>query len=756
MTRPSLALLAALAAAPRFLLAAPVPLYISQEGYLLDGDDSPVNGTLQIRFAIHTQHSDDVGADSSVWSETYAVVVTRGHYSVLIGETGKPFDPAALLGGTRWLGVKIGDQELLPRMKIGTTAYAFTAQHALDLECDGAACVGPDDLEDGAVQNDHIASLSGAKVQAATLPWDRLQALSAKYSVANLDAATVGGRAASSFADAQHAHGWDEVGAGQALPLARLPLTDLDGLYLEPSGDTADDLSVGSGGLTVTGATALADLSASGAASLGSLGVTGGTTLGGSLGVTGATTLAGLSASGAATLQNGLQVTGLVRLPAPKAIAITGATAGGAVLSAGAERVSTGVTDEIQLAAATPADFDKGTGASNALTVNNATVTDDGTPKNYTSVTLTNNAVVKVAAWNGTTGGKLQWKVQGTVSIDATSRIDVNGLGYRGGAGSTATTSYGSPGESAAGASAAASSPRANGGGGGAGGFNTRAIGQFGGDFVGGEGGGGSYGAYGTASPANSHYANSGEAGQLYGDAKLTTLHLGAGGGGGGADESASPAGGNGGNGAGAVSIVAERIIVPGKILANGVDGGTGGGDDGGGGGGSGGSILLRARVVDLAQGVVQAAGGLGGPNGWGGGGRGGNGGYGRVRIDADQIVGASEPLAWTTPLRHSTAATWTSAILDAQASGAAGYWETVLWNGRKPSLVSLLARSGQQANLSDAVAWTSAAAALNGQHLGSLASVHAGDRYLQLQATLTRDDDGTTPTLSALVVHVR
>jgi hypothetical protein len=59
-------------------------------------------------------------------------------------------------------------------------------------------------------------------------------------------------------------------------------------------------------------------------------------------------------------------------------------------------------------------------------------------------------------------------------------------------------------------------------------------------------------------------------------------------------------------------------------------------------------------------------------------------------------------------------------------------------------------------ADLSDAADWSTAPALLNGAHLLTSPAVKAGDRYLQLRATLLRDADGTSPSLASVAVHVR
>ena len=167
-------------------------------------------------------------------------------------------------------------------------------------------------------------------------------------------------------------------------------------------------------------------------------------------------------------------------------------------------------------------------------------------------------------------------------------------------------------------------------------------------------GGGGGYGSKGNNAEANKYSGQNnkgGEGGELYSDVYLTEgLLLGSGGGSGSLysnrepDKNKHP---NGGHGGGAIELIAMEIVVHqgGQILANGNPGKNGQTQyASGGGGGSGGTILLRTPKL-INRGKITAIGGFGGEPGSsnnckGINSSGGNGGYGRIRINANECEG--------------------------------------------------------------------------------------------------------------------
>lgn len=402
--------------------------------------------------------------------------------------------------------------------------------------------------------------------------------------------------------------------------------------------------------------------------------------------------------------------------------------------------------------------LDVGDGSDGHLVLSSGVHVDDGSPKQYASVTLTGTARVEVAPWNGSSGGRLDWRVKSGVFVASGAAIDVTGAGYRGGAGGeTANGSTGWDGESPSGLGNG--DPYANGGGGG------------GGPGVNASGGGGG-GGYGTAGE-NGFVGSSGHPGYgggTYGDAQLTVLHLGAGGGGGSLDNNGQPSRvtGYGGDGGGAIRIVAGSITVEGAIRADGAagentrctGGSCAGSDDGGAGGGSGGSLHLRAADIAIT-GQVTARGGAHGlgnhdgntaPGGSAQDYSGGAGGNGRIRLDFVNLSGTSTPApGFAEDLGADGAGgVLTSAIVDTGAAG--NRWGALTWDNTGGGLVLAKVRTGDDPALADAVAWSAAPHVANGQPLIGVSSVVEGHRYLQYRLEL-RPEAGVSPVIRSVVI---
>jgi YD repeat-containing protein len=231
----------------------------------------------------------------------------------------------------------------------------------------------------------------------------------------------------------------------------------------------------------------------------------------------------------------------------------------------------------------------------------------------FQNLILTNGATLTATPWNGSTGGWIVLKAQGTLFIPTNSTISASGAGYRGG-GYTfqAGFSAGIQGESYAGIQSVSTSANYGGGGGG------ETIGA---------GGGGGYATPGTRGNLGNG-DHGGVGGGTYGTPSLSTVYLGSGGGGG------NHAGGGGGGGA--IVLNAGVLNVQGGMQATGGSGDIGGA-------GSGGSILLSVGSVFLGTNQVNAAGGNGSP-GWGG-----SGGDGRIVVEyAESYTGITTPVAYT------------------------------------------------------------------------------------------------------------
>lgn len=256
----------------------------------------------------------------------------------------------------------------------------------------------------------------------------------------------------------------------------------------------------------------------------------------------------------------------------------------------------------------------------------------------YTTATL--GSTLTASSWNGTTGGILAFDAAGDVALGSAT-VNVNGLGFRGGAGlalaggggtsddyrnTFANNTHGTKGEGIAGTpenvldtganvdvgpqgypngDMARGAPGNAGGGGTDGnpGANDQNAGGGGGANWGRGGGGGNTWA--------SALARGGFGGAPYYNSPGRVV-LGGGGGAGSRNNSATIASA-GATGGGIVLIRAGRFTGSGTITANGADAYNDTANDGGGGGGAGGSIVILARGGGIGGLTLRANGGRGG-----------------------------------------------------------------------------------------------------------------------------------------------
>lgn len=277
----------------------------------------------------------------------------------------------------------------------------------------------------------------------------------------------------------------------------------------------------------------------------------------------------------------------------------------------------------------------------------------------YSNVSVASGGVITCNAWNGTTGGVLCFRANGTVTINSGGSINANGKGYRGVAQKSALwrnanggqgegiqgTGYASGGNGAGPCNnnAAWNNANVNGGGGGTG------CGDSGG------GGGGGYAAAGSTGVNWGHTPGTG--GSAIGNTSLTTWFMGGAGGEGGADEDGA-FNGAGGNGGGIVFVATNSLVINGAIASNGVNGnnasnGSPGGGCGAtaGGGGAGGSIIIETVAYSGSGSNITVNAGVGGLSVGGcnsGGQTGGNGSNGRIRFVTSGTGITTSPAAYT------------------------------------------------------------------------------------------------------------
>jgi hypothetical protein len=257
---------------------------------------------------------------------------------------------------------------------------------------------------------------------------------------------------------------------------------------------------------------------------------------------------------------------------------------------------------------------------------------------NYTNVTINNGVTVTANAWDGTKGGVLYFKSNGTVTNNGT--ISMSGKGYRGGSYYyDVIDAY--QGESVIGEGLKARGANIGGGGGGGAPTSWSCAGLQGGAG----GGGGSYGTTGANGGNGGTNSYGGYAGNAYGTNNLSQIFFGSGGGGS-HDICGYGTPSYGAIGGGIIFIAGENISgTSGSILAKGNNGNNGG--DGGGGAGSGGSIFLKGKTVNLSSQTTSANGGNASTAQNGG--AGGAGGSGRIALVGTTITGTTAPVAYQT-----------------------------------------------------------------------------------------------------------
>jgi hypothetical protein len=169
-----------------------------------------------------------------------------------------------------------------------------------------------------------------------------------------------------------------------------------------------------------------------------------------------------------------------------------------------------------------------------------------------------------VSPWDGVKGGVFAFFSKGSITFQGSAHIQATGLGFRGGAVTTAPSGTGLPGENHGGRTVAAEAGALGGGGGGLGDeHDCRPYGVA--------GGGGGHGQRGSSA---SDSLCGGQGGLAYGDDTLLQIFLGSGGGAGGMDNVTfdNPPGGQGGTGGGIVILKASEIL-GGDVFVRGNDG---------------------------------------------------------------------------------------------------------------------------------------------------------------------------------------
>lgn len=107
---------------------------ISYQGQMTDTNGNPINGSTNMVFKLYSGPSGGTALWTESWSGGNAVEVTDGLFHVMLG--GITPIPQSLLAGNSdlWLGIKVGtDNEMTPRIQLGSSPFAFQANSAFGL-----------------------------------------------------------------------------------------------------------------------------------------------------------------------------------------------------------------------------------------------------------------------------------------------------------------------------------------------------------------------------------------------------------------------------------------------------------------------------------------------------------------------------------------------------------------------------------------------------------------------------------------------
>jgi hypothetical protein len=116
--------------------AAGVPTVINYQARLTDNtpQQNPIDGNVGVDFRLYGSPT----GNDLLWSESWpSAQVVSGILSLLLGDNGSPLDVSLFNSGVdRYLEIEIDAEILAPRQRIGSTAFAFHADNASDLDID--------------------------------------------------------------------------------------------------------------------------------------------------------------------------------------------------------------------------------------------------------------------------------------------------------------------------------------------------------------------------------------------------------------------------------------------------------------------------------------------------------------------------------------------------------------------------------------------------------------------------------------------
>ncbi len=137
-----------------------IPRVMMYEGYITDDSGQPLpDGPYDFRFSLY--ESPEGGAP--VWAEEHlGVEVVDGVVQVRLGEGTPPAPLDIPFDAQYYLGVQLGDDpEMVPRLQLMTTAYAFRASVA-------------DEVPDGSITSEKLTPLSVTDEHIASVSWEKI------------------------------------------------------------------------------------------------------------------------------------------------------------------------------------------------------------------------------------------------------------------------------------------------------------------------------------------------------------------------------------------------------------------------------------------------------------------------------------------------------------------------------------------------------------------------------------------------------
>jgi len=178
---------------------AQAPSLLPVQGVLYDADGEPVEGPVTVTFAIY----DGERVADPAWTETQRIVATRGLFAAYLGDT-VDVDLATFAGSSDlWLGITVGDDSEMERIRLGSSPFAGHAAW-----CGDADTLGGDDAD---------AIIVDAMAEAATrfAPLDHDHDFGDRYAALGHDHdgtyAPTGHTHDERYSRLGHGHAWGEI-----------------------------------------------------------------------------------------------------------------------------------------------------------------------------------------------------------------------------------------------------------------------------------------------------------------------------------------------------------------------------------------------------------------------------------------------------------------------------------------------------------------------------------------------------------------